>query len=155
MNVVTGGGPPAAAVREAAIAHLGDRLMRQGQTAPAKAEIRIGGIAPAGASVAHDEARIAPSEGESRQVGLARLPDEWAGRLERIRVTLDKARRWREWLDAEQGRRACEIAKREKGIGLALGAQATASQAVKQVTKPDSQPYYSPRGPRRRYDGWS
>ena len=109
-----GGGPPGAAAREAAIAHLGDRLMRQGQAAPAKAEIRFGGIAPAIVIVPCGEGRIAPNEGESRQGGLARLPDEWSGRLERIRGTLDKARRWQAWLDAEQGRRACQIAKREK-----------------------------------------
>ena len=48
-----------------------------------------------------------------------------------------------------------KIAKREKGIGLALGAQAGASQDVKQVTTPDTQPYFSRRGPRRRFDGWS
>ena len=112
-----GGGLPGADAREAALAGLGARLMRQGQAAPVgsgpRAALRSAGIAPAGATVAATEERIAPSGSESRQDPLARLPDEWAGRLSRIRATLDKARRWQAWLDAEEGRKACEIAKRE------------------------------------------
>lgn len=48
-----------------------------------------------------------------------------------------------------------KIAERKKGIGLRGGARASASQQVQQVVKKDSEPFFSPRGPRRRFDGWS
>lgn len=46
-----------------------------------------------------------------------------------------------------------KIAERKKGLGLP--ARAAASQIVQQVTKPDTEDFFSQRGPRRRFDGWS
>lgn len=46
-----------------------------------------------------------------------------------------------------------KIAERKKGLGLPV--RAATSQQVQQVVKRDTEPYYSPRSPRKRFDGWS
>jgi hypothetical protein len=45
------------------------------------------------------------------------------------------------------------VGERKRGLGLAV--RPTAGQIVEQVTKSDDEPYFAPRGPRRRFDGWS
>jgi hypothetical protein len=45
------------------------------------------------------------------------------------------------------------IRDRKMGIGLAV--RPSAAQDVTQVTKADTEPYFSPNSPRRRFDGWS
>ena len=46
-----------------------------------------------------------------------------------------------------------KVADRKKGLGIAT--RPSTSQQIQQVVKRDSEPYYSPRSPRRRFDGWS
>lgn len=46
-----------------------------------------------------------------------------------------------------------KIGERRKGLGLVV--KPTASQPITQLTKTDDEPYFSPAGPRRRFDGWS
>jgi hypothetical protein len=45
------------------------------------------------------------------------------------------------------------VGERKRGLGLPRRPQA--SQVVDQVTKEDTEEYFSPKGPRRRFDGWS
>lgn len=70
-----------------------------------------------------------------RGAGGQAMPDE-------IRVGRDEAM---EWLD--------RVAQRKRGIGIAT--RPTASQPVQQVTKADTEAWFSTVGPRRRFDGWS
>jgi hypothetical protein len=46
-----------------------------------------------------------------------------------------------------------KIAARKKGIGLAV--RPAASQQVQQVTKKDTEDFFSSKSPRKRFDGWS
>jgi hypothetical protein len=46
-----------------------------------------------------------------------------------------------------------KIGARRKGIGLPL--RPTAAQPITQVTKKDTESYFSPSSPRKRFDGWS
>lgn len=44
---------------------------------------------------------------------MSAKPDPWATRLQKVRDRLAQARAWRAWLDAEPGRMAVELARRE------------------------------------------
>jgi len=46
-----------------------------------------------------------------------------------------------------------KIGGRRKGVGLAV--KPASGQVVSQVSKRDTEPYFDPRSPRRRFDGWS
>ncbi len=56
-------------------------------------------------------------EGVAREVeveaNVSAKPDPWATRLQKVRDRLAQARAWRAWLDAEPGRMAVELARRE------------------------------------------
>ncbi len=54
-------------------------------------------------------------EGAAREVeaNVSAKPDPWATRLQKVRDRLAQARAWRAWLDAEPGRMAVELARRE------------------------------------------
>ncbi len=47
------------------------------------------------------------------EVEVCVKPDPWATRLQKVRDRLAQARAWRAWLDAEPGRMAVELARRE------------------------------------------
>jgi hypothetical protein len=56
---------------------------------------------------------IAPRETESRHGIAPRRNDPWAEPLKRTLATLDRARRLQAWIDAEPGRKAADVARRE------------------------------------------
>jgi hypothetical protein len=45
------------------------------------------------------------------------------------------------------------VGERRRGLGLPV--RPTGGQIVEQVTKDDTEEYFAPKGPRRRFDGWS
>ncbi len=56
---------------------------------------------------------IAPNETESRHGIAPRRTDPWAEPLKRTLATLDRARRLQAWIDAEPGRKAADVARKE------------------------------------------
>ena len=58
--------------------------------------------------------RIGPRESESGHgIGPSR-PDPWSARLQKVRATLDRARRFEAWTLAGVGRTPADVARREK-----------------------------------------
>ncbi len=57
---------------------------------------------------------IGPREAESGHgIGPRTKADPWAPRLARVRATLDRARRFKDWIDDELGRKAADLARKE------------------------------------------